>query len=154
MANNNNLNDELKKARRKENQAHSDLDYYERQAEQQKNLLEEQQKHKDECIVRLIAAKENGLSPLLIRELQVLLAHIRSVVETASYKVDISQENFAKAEDTWNKEQDRYVMMKNSSEKLNKEESTTSQQSEKSVGMKLGNSLESSNTMASKIRRR
>ena len=159
MDNKNELSDELKKARRKENQAHNDLDYYKRQAEQQKEQLDEQLNHKDECIARLISAKESGLSPILIREQQVLLAHISSVVETVSYKVDLSQENLAKAEDAWNKENDHYEIMKKSnvkvsSDKNSSDKDTGSQQLKFGAGMKLGHSINQTDTIASKMRRR
>ena len=159
MDNKNELSDELKKARRKENQAHNDLDYYKRQAEQQKEQLDEQLNHKDECIARLISAKESGLSPILIREQQVLLAHISSVVETVSYKVDLSQENLAKAEDAWNKENDRYETMKNSSGKVSSdknssEKDSSSQQTESAADLKLELSVNKTATMASKTRGR
>ena len=159
MDNKNELSDELKKARRKENQAHSDLDYYERQAEHQEEQLEKQLQHRDECVTRLIAAKESGLSPILIREQQVLLAHINSVVETASYKVDLSQENLAKADDAWNKVNDQHEMLKNASEKISNDKNssdkdTGSQQTESKVSLKSGFSLNKTDTMASKTRGR
>lgn len=156
MDNKNELSDELKKSRSKENQAHNDLDYYERQAKQQKEQLDEQLKHRDECITKLIAAKESGLSPILIREQQVLLAHISSVVETASYKVELSEENLAKAEDTWNKANDCYEMMKNASGKISNDKNsidkdTGLQQTESKVSLKSGLSLNKTDTMASKM---
>ena len=99
-------------ARRLESKAHNELVYCEHQAEDQRIQLDNLLKYKDECVDGLKTARETGLTPLHIRELQLLVKHINSVVETILYKVQSSQENLEVAEEVWQKNSEHYKKVK------------------------------------------
>lgn len=109
-------------ARRQENAAHNELDYYERQALRQKLQLDGMFKYKKECVNALKMAKETGLTPLHVREFQLLMSHINSIIETTSYKVDISQDQYEKAKEIWQDKNEHFEIVKASIKKNANEE--------------------------------
>ncbi len=100
--------DDFEQARRQESKAHNELDIRARQAMEQKTQLDALLQHKDECIAGLKIAKENGLAPMHIRELKLLMAHVNSSIETVAYKVDISQDNYEEAKDVWQEKSEHF----------------------------------------------
>jgi len=104
-------------AQREESKAHNDLAYYKKQAEAQQEQLKKLLKHKDECVNGMKSAKEMGLTPLHIRELQLLVAHINSIVDAISFKADASQNNLQVAEDAWQNKNECYEKAKEAKKK-------------------------------------
>lgn len=111
----------FERARRQENKAHNDLDHCERQAKRQKSQLDDLFKHKDECVSGLKTAKETGMTPVHIRELQLLMAHVNSVIETISFKVDATQAEYEKAKGNWEKKSDELKVIKEEIKKKEEE---------------------------------
>ncbi len=62
-----------------------------------------------------------------IRECQLLIKYLDSVVETRQYKADISQENYEKAEAVW---QEKHDSMENLQQELHKLEADNNDQDE------------------------
>lgn len=104
--------DNFEKARRQESKAHNELDLRARQAMEQKSQLDSLLQHKDECVEGLKIAKENGLPPMHIRELKLLMAHVNSTIETVAYKVDVSQDNYDEAKEVWEKKNEDFEKAK------------------------------------------
>jgi len=104
-------------ARCQESKAHNDLAYCKNQAVDQEHQLEELLKHKEECVDGLKMAKQTGLTPLHIRELQLLVKHITSVLETLSYKVEASQKNLEMAEEVWHEKNEYFETVKEENKK-------------------------------------
>jgi flagellar biosynthesis chaperone FliJ len=99
-------------ARRQESQAHNELDYRERQAQEQRSQLDALVQHRKECIDGLKTAKNSGLTPVHVREFQLLMTHIDSVIEITEHKVEASQENYEKAKAVWHEKNEKYVKEK------------------------------------------
>lgn len=104
-------------ARQQESKAHNELAYCESQADNQKKQLSETLTYRDECEEALGDAIQMGLTPLHIRELQLLVEHIDTVVETMSYKVDISQDQVSQAKDNWRQQNNILKQVKTSTER-------------------------------------
>jgi len=101
-------------ARRQENTAHNEMDYYERQATRQRMQLDALFKYKDACVNGFKMAKENGLTPVHIHEFQLLMTHINSSIETVSHKVDVSQDKYEEAKDVWLNKNEHFETIKES----------------------------------------
>lgn len=99
-------------ARREESKAHNEMDYYERAANGQQEQMNALLKHKKECVNGIVKAKATGLSPVHVREFKLLMTHIDSVLETLSYKVDKSQENYEKSKETWQEKNSTFEEIK------------------------------------------
>lgn len=99
-------------ARRLENTAHNELDYYERRAMRQRSQLDSLFKYKEECVNGFEIAKQAGLTPLHMREFNLLMKHINSSIETIAYKVDISQEKYERAKEVWQKKSEHFEVIK------------------------------------------
>lgn len=95
------LEEELKQAVREERQASNEKSFLESQMSEQKTKLDGALKYKSECVEGLRLARTKGLTPVHVRELQLLMTHIKSVIETLTYKVDVSQNNFERAREVW-----------------------------------------------------
>lgn len=104
--------DAFEQARRQESKAHNDLDYRSRQATEQQSQLDSLLQYKDECIEGLKAAKATGLTPVHIRELQLLMTHVNSIIETVAYKVDITQDNYEEAKEVWQEKSAHFEKVK------------------------------------------
>ena len=105
-------NEEYKQARRHKSKAHNDLNYHEHQAKRQQLELDGLLRYKDECIAGLATAKEKGLPPMHMRELELLMTHIDSAIETLAYKVDSSQVGYEKAKEVWQEKNKAFEVMK------------------------------------------
>ncbi len=84
----------MERAVREARNAENELGFRETQMEQQKKHLETLLDYRDECVSGLKSAKESGLTIVQMREYQLLLQHLSSVVEEQQYKVDLSQKNY------------------------------------------------------------
>ncbi len=101
-------------ARRQESKAYNDLEYRSQQANEQKSQLDSLLEYRDECMEGLSNAREAGLMPIHVREYQLLMTHIDSIVETVEYKVNASQENLDKAQEVWHKKNEHFIKVKES----------------------------------------
>ena len=90
-------------ARRQESKAYNELEFRSQQAREQKSQLDALLEYKNECLEGLANARESGLTPAHVREYQLLMKHINSVVEVIEYKVNASQDNMDKAQEVWQK---------------------------------------------------
>lgn len=104
-------------ARRQESKAYNDLEYRSQQANEQKSQLDSLLEYRDECMEGLSNAREAGLMPIHVREYQLLMTHIDSIVETVEYKVNASQENLDKAQEVWHKKNAHFIKVKESIKK-------------------------------------
>ncbi len=116
-------------ARRQESKAYNELEYRSQQAKEQKSQLDSLIEYRDECMDGLTNGRETGLMPVHVREYQLLMTHIDSVVETIEYKVNASQDNLEKAQETWQKKNEYFLKVKESL----KENEKTSGKSSKPV---------------------
>jgi len=115
------------KAQREERKASNEMYNCEQQALDQQTQLDTCLNYRDECLNGLKTAKQSGLSVVQVRECQLLVQYLDSVVETRQYKADISQENHEKSKEVWQKKNDHYTNLK---EELKKMEELNLQQKE------------------------
>ena len=111
----------VNQAKREECRASNDMYSHENQANHEQSQLETCLTYKEECLNGLRTAKDSGLSVVQIRECQLLVQYIYSVVETRQYKADISQENYQQARVVWQKKQDSLGSLKQALKKLEAE---------------------------------
>ncbi len=104
-------------ARRQESKAYNELEYRTQQAKEQKSQLGTLLEYRDECMEGLSNARETGLTPVHVREYQLLMKHINSVVEVIEHKVNASQDNLDKAQEVWQKKNEHFVKVKESIKK-------------------------------------
>ncbi len=107
--------------KREECRASNDMYIHENQANHEQSQLETCLRYKEECLNGLKTAKDSGLSIVQIRECQLLVQYIDSVVETRQYKADISQENYEEAKAVWQEKQDSLENVKQALKKLEAE---------------------------------
>ncbi len=112
-------------ARRQESKAYNELEYRTQQAREQKSQLDSLREYREECMEGLTNARETGLTPVHVREYQLLMTHIDSVVETIEYKVNASQDNLDKAQEVWHKKNDHFTKVKESLKKNGKTSDAT-----------------------------
>jgi len=115
------------KAQREERKASNEMYNCEQQALDQQTQLDTCLNYRDECLNGLKTAKQSGLSVVQVRECQLLVQYLDSVVETRQYKAVISQENHEKSKEVWQKKNDHYTSLK---EELKKMEELNLQQKE------------------------
>ena len=108
-------------AKREERKASNDMYNHEHRAKHEQSQLETCLTYKEECLNGLKTAKDSGLSVVQIRECQLLVQYIDSVVETRQYKADISQENYQEAEALWQEKHDSLENLKQQMQKLEAE---------------------------------
>jgi flagellar biosynthesis chaperone FliJ len=108
-------------AKREERRASNDLHNHKHRADHEQSQLETCLTYKKECLNGLKTAKDSGLSVVQIRECQLLVQYLDSVVETRQYKADISQENYKKAEVEWQETHDSMENLKQELHKLEEE---------------------------------
>ena len=101
-------------ASRQESKAFNELEYRTQQAKEQKSQLESLLEYRDECMEGLANARETGLTPVHVREYQLLMKHINSVVEVIEHKVNATQDNLDKAQEIWNEKNEHFVKVKKS----------------------------------------
>ena len=110
------------KANREEVKAYNLMFSDEARAKEQQSQLDTCLRYRDECRVGLKTAKTSGLSVVQVRECQLLMEYLDSVVETRQYKADISQENYEKLKKVWSKKSEHYGQLKDALEKQEIEE--------------------------------
>ena len=111
----------VEKAQREESKAFNEMTSDEVKAKEQKTQLDKCSTYREECLEGLKSAKTSGLSIVQIRECQVLMQHLDSVMETRQYKADISQESYEKLKKVWAKRSEHYEQLKETLEKAIKE---------------------------------
>ena len=107
--------------KREECRASNDMYIHENQANHEQSQLETCLTYKEECLNGLKTAKDSGLSVVQIRECQLLVQYVDSVVETRQYKADISQENYQEAKAVWQKKKASLESLKQALKKLKAE---------------------------------
>ena len=117
----NQLRSRMALAKREERRASNDMYNHEHRANHEQSQLDTCLTYKEECLNGLKTAKDSGLSIVQIRECQLLVQYIDSVVETRQYKADISQENYQKAEAVWQEKQESVENLKQTLHKLEAE---------------------------------
>jgi len=110
------------KAHRDEVKAYNQMVSDEEKAKEQQAQLETCVTYRDECLDGLKTAKSSGLSVVQVRECQLLMQYLDSVVETRQYKADISSENYEKLKAVWTKKSEHYEQLKETLEKQEIEE--------------------------------
>ncbi|VAW52176.1 hypothetical protein MNBD_GAMMA05-689 [hydrothermal vent metagenome] len=105
------------KAHREEVKAFNKMVSDEEKAKEQQSQLETCITYRDECSDGLRTAKSSGLSVVQVRECQLLMQYLDSVVETRQYKADISSESYEKLKAVWTKKNDHYEQLKTTLEK-------------------------------------
>jgi flagellar biosynthesis chaperone FliJ len=123
----------VNQAKREERKASNDLYNYQHRAKHEQSQLDTCLSYRAECLNGLKTAKESGLSVVQIRECQLLVKYLDSVVETRQYKADISQEDYAKAEAVWQEKQDSLKNIKQVLQKLETENNDQQMESERMV---------------------
>ena len=111
----------VEKANREESKAFNEMTSEEVKAKEQKEQLDACSTYREECLEGLKSAKTSGLSIVQIRECQVLMQHLDSVLETRQYKADISQETYEKLKKVWTKKNEHYAELKETLNKAIKE---------------------------------
>ena len=124
------LRQNLNKARRDEQRTRSEMERYEQQTEKQKSHLGTLMDHRDECVHGLRTAKDSGLSIVQIREYQLLLKHVDTVVQEQQEKVDLSQIKFEQARDDW---KEACVKLEDVSELMDEAEAMERERKEKLI---------------------
>jgi len=109
----------VEKAHRDEVKAFNEMVSDEEKAKEQQSQLDTCITYRDECLGGLKTAKTSGLSVVQVRECQLLMQYLDSVVETRQYKADISNESYEKLKAVWTKKNEHYEQLK---EKLAKQE--------------------------------
>ena len=104
-------------ARRQESKAYNELEFRSQQAKEQKSQLDALLEYKNECLDGLANARESGLTPAHVREYQLLMKHINSIVEVVEYKVNASQDNLDKAQEVWQQKNKYFEQVKEASKK-------------------------------------
>ena len=99
-------------ARRQESKAYNEMSYLSQQAKAQKSQLDSLLDYRNECLEGLANARETGLTAVHVREYQLLMKHINSVVEVIEHKVNISQDNMDKAQQTWQQKNEQFIKVK------------------------------------------
>ena len=99
-------------ARRQESRAYNELEYRAQQAKEQKSQLDTLLEYRGECMEGLAKARDTGLTPVHVREYQLLMTHINAVVEVIEYKVNASQDNLDRAREVWQKKNEHFEKVK------------------------------------------
>ena len=97
----------MERALREARNAENELGFRETQMDQQKKHLETLLDYRDECVGGLKSAKESGLTIVQMREYQLLLQHLSSVVEEQQYKVDLSQKNYEQVKEVYQEKSEK-----------------------------------------------
>jgi len=112
VAKNGNKRTVLDMARREESKAYNELEFRSQQAREQKLQLDSLLDYRNECMEGLSSARDTGLTPVHVREYQLLMKHINSIVEVSEYKVTASQDNLDKAQDVWQRKNQHFEKVK------------------------------------------
>ncbi len=113
----------VNQAKRIERRASNNMYSYKNQAMHQQSQLEDCLNYKEESLNGLKSAKDSGLSFVQIRECNLLLEYLDSVLETRQYKADISQENYENAKILWQEKQEHLQKLKDALQQLEIENS-------------------------------
>jgi len=127
MANSEQDKTNLDIARRQESKAFNELEFRTQQAKEQKLQLNSLLEYQNECREGLANALEMGLAPVHMREYQLLMKHINSVVQDIEYKVTASQDNLDIANEVWQEKNEKFTEVK----QLIKEKSIAESEAEK-----------------------
>ncbi len=107
----------VEKAHREEVKAFNKMVSDEEKAKEQQSQLDTCITYRDECLDGLKTAKSSGLSVVQVRECQLLMQYLDSVVETRQYKADISSESYEKLKVVWTQKSEHYEQLKVALEK-------------------------------------
>ncbi len=116
------------KAHREERVACDEMANSEKKAVENQTQLETLLCYRKECHDGLKTAKESGLSVVQVRECQLLIQYLDTVVETRQYKADISQEKYDESRVIWKKKREYYMQIKEKLELLEATEAVARQE--------------------------
>ncbi|HHJ36647.1 MAG TPA: hypothetical protein ENJ87_12865 [Gammaproteobacteria bacterium] len=102
----------VEKAKREEVKAFNEMTSDEETAREQQMQLDTCITYREECLSGMKNAGQSGLSVVQVRECQLLVKYLDSVVETRQYKADISNDSFEKSEKAWKKKNEHYINLK------------------------------------------
>lgn len=102
----------LTKVRQEEIRASNEMYSDELKVIQQKDQLDTCLNYREESLNGLKSAKSSGLSIVQIRECQLLVQYLDTVVETWQYKTDICEERYEKSKSLWQSKNTSYLDMK------------------------------------------
>ncbi|MBL4711614.1 MAG: hypothetical protein JKX75_03795 [Gammaproteobacteria bacterium] len=102
----------VEKAHREETKAYNEMYSDEQKATKQREQLETCLDYREECLSGLKSAKTSGLSIVQIRECQLLVKYLDTVVETRQYQSDICDENHEKSKKIWTRKNEHYLKLK------------------------------------------
>lgn len=102
----------VEKAHREESKASDKMYSDEQKAIIQREQLDTCLDYRDECLHGLKSAKSSGLSVVQVRECQLLVQYLDTVVETRQYQSDICDENHEKSKKIWTKKNEHYIKLK------------------------------------------
>ena len=112
----------VEKAHREEVKASNEMYSDEQKALQQREQLDTCLDYRDECLNGLKSAKTSGLSVVQVRECQLLVQYLDTVVETRQYKSDICEEKYETSKRLWQKKNEHYLQLKETLQRLLAEE--------------------------------
>ena len=100
------------KAKREEVKAFNKMVSDEAKAKEQQAQLDTCITYRNECLDSLKTSKSSGLSVVQVRECQLLMQYLDSVVETRQYKADISIESYEELKSVWTEKNEHYEKLK------------------------------------------
>lgn len=123
----------MNQAKCDERRASNDMYNHEHRANHEQSQLETCLMYREECLNGLQTAKESGLSIVQIRECQLLVQYLDSVVETRQYKADISQENYEEVKTIWQEKHDSLIKLKQALQKLEAEDNAEEKEADQMI---------------------
>ena len=112
MSDNNHIKKRYEQSRCDEHNATVERDYRQRVANDQESHLSMLLDYRDECVDGLKNAKESGLTIIQMREYQLLMAHLSTVIEKQQCKLELSHERLEDAQNDWKLKHDLYMQLK------------------------------------------
>lgn len=92
-----NIKQKIKRAMREARHAQDEMECRIKQSQEQQKKMTALLDYREECMAGLENAKTSGLSIVQIREYQLLLRHLTTVLDEQSYKVDLCIRNCEQA---------------------------------------------------------
>lgn len=112
------LSIQLDKARQEEIKACNEMYSYKQKIKQQKHQLDSCLQCRQECQDNMKSAKSSGLTILQVRECQLLVQHLNTVVETHLYKIKLCENNYDKSKLSSQEKSEDYLDLKEKFDRL------------------------------------
>lgn len=108
----------VEQAQYEERKANDEMNNNKLRAEDLQQQLDTLLVYRDECHSGLKTAKESRLSVVQVRECQLLIQYLDTVVETRQYKADIGHEKYDESKLVWKKKHEHLLKIKEKLELL------------------------------------